>query len=970
MTKPNKLAIILLIFMVFSFVLTEVSAGVWADEHTNFTAEKAGFVSLYPEEIGAVPALENEVTSQHIDWEVALASSVPLCIEDFSAVHAQENEAASLNSDWEFDLPLEAQALRGGAWDFPLEGSYYVITSYDLTSEICKTDDPGILLDCLEAIGDEAFETEFSGLQDIKITLNTDLTLAKDTELLLSNKKKFWLEGGGHFITREIGDESSQGSGQAVLKIASCGKNPDCEVTISNTIIDGSNYYTCVHLGTDTYSPVRTVTLQGMTIQRGYDARQSFNKNSAGIVIDAPFNLTLQNSVLQNNRSDFGSGGAIAIHNLKEVVISNTHFLSNSSGTHGGAMTISTPQEMTIENCTFSKNHAEKQGGAIYIDRPILRLHLRDLTFEANRAQWGGGIANRSQSEWVALEGCTFKNNYAGAHGAGIYHSPQYASNIHYPNGNLQVINSTFHSNQAGTRGGAIYLRSGSLHASQSQFMQNSSMHGGAICSQLNYSPTDDYLINIERSSFDENEAKLGGALFTVFPSTVSSSTFKRNLASSIKGDTGNPYNSGFGGAIYVMYDKTKVSGSNFVENWAQRSGGAICISGYTRDKAGQITGFKDKINVTICDQSKFLNNEVESGQGGAIYVAPYAYEADLPDSGVYQNLTTDTSTLFSGNQTGGSLYAPPNNSDDYSSRLAFAPESDITHGILTRKSLLNNYDVNYMRDGVKLSFDAQEGEFEDGTKLKTFILPVNELINLLGAPQWAGYNFTCWQDDTSSYLPGDTYTVAGDRTFMAQWDQVEPTDPEPEPGPDSDPEPEPGPEPEPEPAPGPEPEPEPELIILTFDPAGGSWTDGSGEVKIIEALIGEEIVIPAGPRKAGAKFLYWEGSQYYPGQKYTVVGDHDFVAKWLPAPEPDDPPVFPDRPIIRPEFLPTRPVVTDPVNSENVSGQIRPSQIPQEQIHQLPATGSVDSLGFAMGFSALLAGLGLAVLAYLKRQS
>ena len=67
---------------------------------------------------------------------------------------------------------------------------------------------------------------------------------------------------------------------------------------------------------------------------------------------------------------------------------------------------------------------------------------------------------------------------------------------------------------------------------------------------------------------------------------------------------------------------------------------------------------------------------------------------------------------------------------------------------------------------------------------------------------------------------------------------------------------------------------------ILTFD-LGGGTLDGKTGKFTIEANIGDVITIPAAPSREGYTFKYWKGSEYYPGDKYTVEGDHTFTAEW-----------------------------------------------------------------------------------------
>jgi LPXTG-motif cell wall-anchored protein len=71
------------------------------------------------------------------------------------------------------------------------------------------------------------------------------------------------------------------------------------------------------------------------------------------------------------------------------------------------------------------------------------------------------------------------------------------------------------------------------------------------------------------------------------------------------------------------------------------------------------------------------------------------------------------------------------------------------------------------------------------------------------------------------------------------------------------------------------------ESVQLTFDPSGGVWPSGSTDPMIIYASVGDLVRIPLGPVKEGSKFVYWEGSQYNPGDMYEVTGDHYFTAHY-----------------------------------------------------------------------------------------
>lgn len=77
----------------------------------------------------------------------------------------------------------------------------------------------------------------------------------------------------------------------------------------------------------------------------------------------------------------------------------------------------------------------------------------------------------------------------------------------------------------------------------------------------------------------------------------------------------------------------------------------------------------------------------------------------------------------------------------------------------------------------------------------------------------------------------------------------------------------------------------------LKFDPNGGQWTDGSDAVMEYEADLETEFDIIDAPKRKGYTFVCWKGSEYQPGDKYTVAEDHVFTAEWKKndSGKPDD---------------------------------------------------------------------------------
>ncbi len=165
----------------------------------------------------------------------------------------------------------------------------------------------------------------------------------------------------------------------------------------------------------------------------------------------------------------------------------------------------------------------------------------------------------------------------------------------------------------------------------------------------------------------------------------------------------------------------------------------------------------------------------------------------------------------------------------------------------------------------------------------------------------------------------------------------------------------------------------------ITFDANGGTLADGN-TISSSTYVEGTSITIMAAPTRAGYRFLYWQGSEYYPGQAYTVTDNHTFTAIWEECSEPGEPndPDHPDYPSYpnpngsligppRPDHLanaplgPSRPdnLVVIPLGQSVTEGAKNMNYPNTAQIAQLPATGSVSS-GFSVLFSLGLTLLGL----------
>lgn len=79
----------------------------------------------------------------------------------------------------------------------------------------------------------------------------------------------------------------------------------------------------------------------------------------------------------------------------------------------------------------------------------------------------------------------------------------------------------------------------------------------------------------------------------------------------------------------------------------------------------------------------------------------------------------------------------------------------------------------------------------------------------------------------------------------------------------------------------------QPEMKTITFDPAGGTWSDGKTGSISINAEYDSEIPLPDMPVREHYIFAWWQNSnerEYNPGHIYKVTKDETFQAAWNPV--------------------------------------------------------------------------------------
>ena len=241
----------------------------------------------------------------------------------------------------------------------------------------------------------------------------------------------------------------------------------------------------------------------------------NFTDNTAGksggaiYVSENSNNCTISNSYFAGNNVTNGRGGAIDWLGADGRVINTT--FKDSLASYGGAIYIGVNSNNTsINNSTFDSCHALVNGGAIEWYGHNGRIN--DTTFNNSFAiEYGGAIAgfdaqnmtiSNSEFNYNSALGPLDSNN--GIHGEG--------GAVYWVNGNnLNVINTTFHGNEAHSNGGgisAVNCNDSTLY--NVSFTKGDAFRNGGAVSYVNSNN-----LTIELATFDNLGAVYaGGAIY------------------------------------------------------------------------------------------------------------------------------------------------------------------------------------------------------------------------------------------------------------------------------------------------------------------------------------------------------------------------------------------------------------------------------------------------------------------------
>ncbi len=408
-----------------------------------------------------------------------------------------------------------------------------------------------------------------------------------------------------------------------------------------NVLFSNVAYNSSASWGGGIYSPGGPITIVNSLISNNTSAYVA-----GGIALEAARG-TIANSTLANNVAAGDGGGILLTNNITGTVlgvlsVSDSQFISNTTGQGADGGAIFSYGIITLTNSTFITNSA-RDGGAI--DNNSGKLFITGGQFLNNKALGtGNGGAVRS-GNYLALNGALLSGNTAAGGGGAVV-----------GDGVMYISDSTLSNNQAGSGGGALFVSgtSAQVQIKHSTLNLNSALYGGGI---FNYA----VVTMTHHSQISNNTGFMGGGVYN-----TSYGTFILDGGSVLRG---NQVNGGAigesNGAGFHNQGSAQVSSAAVITNVAANGSGAGIFNA--------ASGILTLTNVTLSGNRAAFDGGGLGNQGSArlnnVTLANNTADADTNGSGNGGGLAT-TGALTVANTLVGLNIDPGNQAPDCSGTL------------------------------------------------------------------------------------------------------------------------------------------------------------------------------------------------------------------------------------------------------------------------------------------------------------
>lgn len=324
-------------------------------------------------------------------------------------------------------------------------------------------------------------------------------SIESDDNLSLSNEDS--LENPVYFINRDdfksnsdvqlyYGEYHYESSSCSLNNISITGYGCDDSIVVFDNldIVAGNVYMKDLSIVGANFRNIENFTAENVVFKNGNGLMVGeFPKSFAGSIYSAysTCHVSLKNCSFVENNAEYG--GAIYIGG-GYIDIQDCLFLNNFALQFGGAVAIEKANKVTVRNSRFINDYSiQDAGGAIYVIDSV--LDASDLNIINCSATFGGAVAALNSK--ISLEAVQCENNTADYEGGAVFQMY----------GETRISNSSFITNTA-VNGGALFLdNTTSAFVLNNNFSNNNALN----CADALYSLSNPHIF-VENNDFDEND--------------------------------------------------------------------------------------------------------------------------------------------------------------------------------------------------------------------------------------------------------------------------------------------------------------------------------------------------------------------------------------------------------------------------------------------------------------------------------
>ena len=471
------------------------------------------------------------------------------------------------------------------------------------------------------------------------------------------------------------------------------------------------------------------------------------------------------NSAIAKEGDPYSVGGAIALAR-GTLNIDNAEFRNNTSEYSGAIFTYSSGNTLNITNSVFDTNSALGTGAV----QAMFNTNISNTIFKHNTATTdtdGGGALFVGAVGKAVLDNVTFEDNHAESYRGGAI-STRSADLADNSEAKLDILNSVFKDNSAGTTGGAFdnYLYS---------------------------SRTDDTAVYISESLFKHNQAASGGAVYNhgesdkagnIASMKIVDSNFVDNIATATGGAI---YNSQYAGMTIAAQNKDVTFANNTANDSANDiyNAGSLALdasAGRLISLAGGIDGASGKLDIVgdgTVDIANALKNQTVTHSAGELHLR----DVDLTGSTVavggsatintIDNAVNDYSSFIT---LAGGANVRADATDTAADKFALATDKTVN---LTSLNLLSDF------TGAKINQLTSSGNITVADTVKTYTSTTKYTVagssdnsgNITVTNAGTGGLFAAADDTTTGTRETVTYSVTADDTTVASAAEIKNAD-------------------------------------------------------------------------------------------------------------------------------------------------------------------------------------------------